>query len=39
LSSTERDAVWNEIEEALLQYESDGQFTGPCEMLVASGEK
>jgi SAM-dependent methyltransferase len=39
LSSMEQDDAWSEIEEALLQYENDGQFTGPCEMLIASAEK
>ena len=39
LSSMEQDDAWNEIEEALRQFESAGQFTGPCEMLVASASK
>jgi SAM-dependent methyltransferase len=39
LSSMEQDDAWNEIEDALRQFENDGQFTGPCEMLVASAEK
>jgi len=37
LSPMEQDDVWNEIEQSLAQFELDGQFTGPCEMLVASG--
>jgi hypothetical protein len=39
LSDTEQDEAWNEIEEALGQFESNGQFEGPCEMLVAVGTK
>lgn len=37
LSETERAEVWVEIEEALEQFETDGGFTGPCEMLVGVG--
>lgn len=36
LSPEDQDAAWEEIEEALGRFEQDGQFTGPCEMLVAS---
>ena len=39
LSDTEKDEAWNEIEEALSQFEVNGQFEGPCEMLVAVGSK
>jgi len=39
LSATEQDDAWAEIETALREYEEDGQFTGPCEMLVASASK
>ena len=39
LSNTEQDEAWSEIEEALGQFESNGQFEGPCEMLVAVGTK
>jgi SAM-dependent methyltransferase len=39
LSDTEQDEAWNEIEEALGQFENNGQFEGPCEMLVAVGIK
>jgi SAM-dependent methyltransferase len=39
LSDTEQDDAWYEIEEALGQFENNGQFEGPCEMLVAVGEK
>ena len=39
LSDSEKDETWNEIEEALTQFEVDGQFEGPCEMLVAVGTK
>jgi SAM-dependent methyltransferase len=39
LSAEERDDVWNEIEEALRKFEAGGSFAGPCEMIVAVGEK
>jgi len=39
LSDMEQDEAWCEIEEALTAFESNGQFTGPCEMLVAVGTK
>jgi len=39
LSAMEQDDAWNEIEAELMQFENDGQFTGPCEMLVASATK
>jgi len=39
LSDTEKDEAWQEIEEALEQFEVDGQFEGPCEMLVAVATK
>ncbi len=39
LSDTEKDEAWQEIEEALSQFEVNGQFEGPCEMLVAVGSK
>lgn len=37
LSDTEKDETWQEIEEALRQFETNGQFEGPCEMLVTVG--
>jgi len=39
LSETEKTAVWDEIETALGQFETEKGFEGPCEMLVAVGEK
>ena len=39
LTPTEQDNAWEEIEQALSEYEVDGKFCGPCEMLVASGVK
>ena len=39
LSATEQDEAWTEIEEVLTQFENDGQFNGPCEMLVAAASK
>jgi SAM-dependent methyltransferase len=32
----DRPAVWDEIEKALRQFETDDGFVGPCELLVAS---
>ena len=37
LTEAQRAEVWIEIEEALQQFETDGAFTGPCEMLVGAG--
>jgi len=39
LSDAEQDEAWAEIEESLQQFEINGQFEGPCEMLVAVGTK
>lgn len=39
LSDDEKDAAWQEIEEALSQFEHNGHFEGPCKMLVACGSK
>jgi ubiquinone/menaquinone biosynthesis C-methylase UbiE len=39
LSDSEQDEAWQEIEEALSQFELDGQFIGPAEMLVVVGTK
>lgn len=39
LSPVEQDDAWSEIEMELKQFESNGQFVGPCEMLVAVGTK
>ncbi len=39
LSPVEQDDAWHEIEAKLKQFESSGQFEGPCEMLVAVGTK
>jgi ubiquinone/menaquinone biosynthesis C-methylase UbiE len=39
LSDSEKEAVWDEIERELQKFEGENGFTGPCEMLVAVGEK
>jgi SAM-dependent methyltransferase len=39
LSNAEKEAIWEEIERELQTFESEGGFTGPCEMIVAVGEK
>lgn len=39
LSDLEKETVWQEIEQELGVFESDNGFVGPCEMIVAVGEK
>jgi SAM-dependent methyltransferase len=39
LTEQEKEAVWREVEEALGKFEVNGAFQGPCEMIVAVGEK
>ncbi|MGK6352846.1 class I SAM-dependent methyltransferase [Parapedobacter sp. DT-150] len=39
LTDSEKQAVWNEIEQALEKFETATGFIGPCEMIVAVGEK
>ncbi len=39
LPESEKESVWKEIEQELQQFESDAGFKGPCEMIVAVGEK
>ncbi len=39
LSDAEKESVWDEIEQELQKYESEDGFAGPCEMVVAVGEK
>lgn len=39
LSDIEKEAVWEQIEKELQDFESEAGFTGPCEMVVAVGEK
>lgn len=39
LSEAEKESVWKEIEQELKQFETEKGFVGPCEMLVAVGEK
>lgn len=39
LNSLEKESVWKEIEQALKQFETDNGFVGPCEMVVATGQK
>ena len=39
LTSAEQDEAWDEIEQALTKFESNGSFVGPCEMLIACGTK
>lgn len=39
LDATEQEKVWEEIAEALKQFEGPEGFVGPCELLVAAGTK
>lgn len=39
LSDSEKESVWEEIEKELQKFESEDGFAGPCEMVVAVGEK
>lgn len=39
LSNSEKESVWDEIERELKKFESENDFVGPCEMVVAVGEK
>ena len=39
VSEGARTDAWREIEETLAQFEDEGGFVGPCEMLVVSGTK
>jgi ubiquinone/menaquinone biosynthesis C-methylase UbiE len=39
LSDAEKASVWEEIETELKKFEDSKGFTGPCEMVVAVGEK
>lgn len=39
LSDTEKDEAWEEIEQALQQFENGQQFEGPCQMLIAAGTR
>ncbi len=39
LSDAEKDDAWEEIEQALQQFEDGQQFVGPCEMLIAVGTR
>ena len=39
LDDAQKDEVWEEIQEALEQYETQGEFEGPCEMLIAVGSR
>ncbi|MGI8597881.1 MAG: hypothetical protein ACR2KB_01370 [Chitinophagaceae bacterium] len=39
LSDLEKESVWEEIERELQKFESKDGFIGPCELVVAVGEK
>ena len=39
VDAAQRAAAWNEVAEALVQFEGPSGFVGPCEMLVVSGTR
>lgn len=39
LTDTEKESVWDEIEQELKKFETEKGFVGPCEMVVAIGSK
>jgi ubiquinone/menaquinone biosynthesis C-methylase UbiE len=39
LTNAEKESVWQDIEQALQQFETAEGFVGPCEMIVAAGQK
>ena len=39
LSAAEKDAAWQEIAAKLRQFERDGRFEGPCELVIGVGTK
>ena len=39
LSEADQEAAWDEIARALGEYEQDGEFVGPCELLIVAGTK
>jgi hypothetical protein len=39
LDETGRQAAWQEVGRALHEFERDGAFVGPCELVVAVGTK
>ena len=39
LDPAQRDAAWQEVGRALGEFERDGAFVGPCELVVAVGTK
>jgi SAM-dependent methyltransferase len=39
LSADEQEETWSEIEQELRQFESDGAFVGPCEIVIGVGTK
>lgn len=39
LNEEEQEAAWAEIEQALGEFEANGRFTGPCELVLAVGTR
>ncbi len=39
LPETEREEAWQEVEEALREFEGESGFVGPCELLVGAGTR
>jgi SAM-dependent methyltransferase len=39
VNETEREAAWQEIEQAMQQFQTSNGFEGPCELIIAAGER
>ncbi len=39
MTATDQDSVWTEIESVLSQFETDGGFVGPCELVIAGATR
>jgi hypothetical protein len=39
LSAREKEVVWQDVERAVAEFETEHGFSGPCELLVAGGTK
>ena len=39
MAPDDQDRVWNEIESALAEYDTDAGFIGPCELVIAAATR
>ena len=39
MSADRQAAVWDEIEDALSQFDTESGFVGPCELVIAAGTR